>query len=147
VSAKHPKVAASPATDKRARIAREPDEGEHERVSWRLGDADLDGAFGWGDISDAELGSVYRVLREVDKRHWNAASGDGMGQIKSIPVGKLSRDARSRLQAIQRDDEDWLHEIRLGGQPRLWGIRRRSVFHILWWDPNHLVCPASLRNT
>jgi hypothetical protein len=147
VSAKQARVAAAPRTAKRARITRTPDEGGRERVSWRLGNADLGGQYNWDSISAEDLSRVSKVLREVDKLHWSEASGDGMGQIKAIPVGKLSPDAHRRLEAIQRDDEEWLHEIRLGARPRLWGIRRGDIFHILWWDANHQVCPAALRNT
>ena len=147
MAAKHARVDQRFPTGKRAVVTRAPDNEGRERLSWRLGDADLGGAFGWDSISDAHLRSVFKMLCEADKSAWEAMAGDGMGQIKSIPVGNLSSSAKRRLQEIQRDDEEWLHEIRLGSRPRMWGIRRQGIFHILWWDPNHRVCPAPLRNT
>jgi hypothetical protein len=70
-----------------------------------------------------------------------------MGEIKSIPVENLSPEATQRLREVHHDDEEWLFEIRLGNKPRVWGIRRETVFLVLWWDPEHLVCPSPLRHT
>jgi hypothetical protein len=31
----------------------------------------------------------------------------------------------------------------MGARERLWGFRRGSVFHVVWWDPDHKVCPTA----
>jgi hypothetical protein len=148
MSPKKANLGQTPPTDKRAHIKRGPEAGP-DLLSWRFGLADRDGPFSWESITDVELARVIRVLHEMDKLRWDAATGDGTGQIKRIPVRNLSPIAQVRLRAIRRDDEDELYEIRFGNKPRLWGIRGKStsVFHILWWDPEHQVCPSKLRNT
>ena len=132
--------------EKRARIGANLPSDE-QRVSWRLGDADLAGPYAWNSISSSDLARLIDVFREVDKKRWSAVMGEGMGEIKSIPRTSLCAAAQRRLETIKRDDESWLHEIRLGNKPRVWGIRDDNVFHVLWWDPEHDVCPAELRNT
>ena len=53
----------------------------------------------------------------------------------------------TRLRELQQDDSDGLYELRFGGKERVWGIRRDDRFCILWWDPEHMVCPSTLKNT
>ena len=143
---KRARIGQSIRADKRANIAVTPP-GDEERVSWRLGDADLGGPYQWSAITHADLARLVSVFREVDKKRWSQAMGDSTGEIKSIPRTSLCADAQRRLEAIHRDDESWFHEIRLGAKPRVWGTRSDSIFHVLWWDPEHQVCPAGLRNT
>ena len=39
---------------------------------------------------------------------------------------------------IERD----MHSLRLSGQERVWGILDQGVLSVLWWDPDHAVCPS-----
>jgi len=43
--------------------------------------------------------------------------------------------------------DDALYSLRLSGKLRLWGVRDRSVLQLLWYDPEHQVCPSPLKNT
>jgi hypothetical protein len=35
----------------------------------------------------------------------------------------------------------------VNNRARVIGIRNRATFSILWWDPDHQVCPATQRYT
>lgn len=83
------------------------------------------------------------MLAEVEKFTWASAAP----RVKSVPASGICKDARDRLGDIERDDIDDLVEIRLGNKPRVWGVRRGHVFHVLWWDPDHTVWPTEPRNT
>ncbi len=64
-----------------------------------------------------------------------------------IDVSALTKTARDRLAELGQDDEDELFSIRLTGRERVFGIRDRWIFKILWWDPDHQVCPSYKKHT
>ncbi len=64
-----------------------------------------------------------------------------------VPVQNLSKNAQKRLAKLKLDDVDSLYRFRFTGTQRLWGIRDRETFIVLWWDPDHAICPSSKRNT
>jgi len=64
-----------------------------------------------------------------------------------IRVDKLATEARKRLEELRQDDVDVLWSLRVQGKPRIWGIREGRVLKLLWWDPNHEVCPSKLKHT
>ena len=65
----------------------------------------------------------------------------------SVEIDKLSSTAQTRLTEIQLDDIDELVSLRLSAKERIWGILEQGVLIILWWDPNHQVCPSNLKHT
>ena len=61
----------------------------------------------------------------------------------SVPIEKLSREVQKRLETIRQDEVGELFSLRLDAKKRLWGIRDGHVLKLLWYDPNHQVCPYS----
>ena len=58
----------------------------------------------------------------------------------------ICSEAKKRM--IQRElDHDVLVSLRVKGSERLWGIRQGAVCYLLWWDPEHKVCPVTKSNT
>lgn len=68
-------------------------------------------------------------------------------QSHTVTVSTISNEAQKRLRDIQQDDIDELFSLRLSGTERIWGIRDGRVFYVLWWDPEHTVCPAHKKHT
>ena len=68
-------------------------------------------------------------------------------QNHSVPLGDLSSSARRRLEEIGLDDRDDLICLRLGSLERIWGFLEQGVFHLVWWDPKHQVCPSAKKHT
>lgn len=66
--------------------------------------------------------------------------------LKNIPVEHIIANAQRRLEAKNLDDAS-LWELHVNGEPRMWCIRNGEVLSLLWWDPNHEICPSHLRNT
>jgi hypothetical protein len=62
-------------------------------------------------------------------------------------VGELCKTARDRLEDLRLEDIDELVSLRLGGAERVWGIRDGNVMLLLWWDPEHAVCPSLKKHT
>lgn len=64
------------------------------------------------------------------------------------PAQTLSRAAVERLTDLHLEEfVDNLYSLRLNNTHRIIGIRDRQVFQILWWDPDHKVCPSAPKNT
>lgn len=145
MAAKEARLSQNPKLKKRARY--EQPSPAKQPVSWRFYETDNDGPFRWDAISDADLRVVVWIMATIDHKLWSSVSGEGVGNIKGIPLSRLSQEALHRLRAIKKDDLDQLYEIRVGGKPRVWGIKRGDAFHVLWWDPEHKVCPSKMRHT
>lgn len=88
------------------------------------------------------------TFREVAS-HLKDYEGMTWGRIENrrrynhpVPVERLITEAQKRLVEINLDDTDELWRFRLSGKRRIWGIRDRHIFKVLWWDPQHRICPS-----
>lgn len=63
-------------------------------------------------------------------------------QARALPLDDLAKRARDRLVEISQDDAAEYFSLRVNSAARVWGIRDAHTLRILWWDPNHEVCPS-----
>ena len=140
---------------KRPRIAERPTPRKQPRsddpvigglpLAWRFSDHDRGGPWAWSGLDDAsEYKRVMEQLHEFERMNWNAIVGRGSHEIER---GRLAKRARDRLEKIGQDDVDHLMSFRVTGKNRVWCIRDRNIMRVLWWDPNHSVCPALKKHT
>jgi hypothetical protein len=95
---------------------------------------------------------LFQFLCEMAKLTWaeiNAQQTGGKSRHKKHHDQELSSIAPEAQKDIARAglDEifgDEIYRFRLGGTRRLWGFRDEHTFHVVWWDPEHLVCPTEL---
>jgi len=81
--------------------------------------------------------------KEIIRTGRRAGDGGGAGgTTHEIPVRDLIDDAGMRLKALKLDDVDTLLSIAVTGRQRLWALRENSTAVLLWWDPNHAICPS-----
>ena len=116
-------------------------------LSWRLAKMDVEGDWSCHSIGATALRDAGAKLAELEKLTWAEATARASARMTRIPTPKLPPKARRRLEQLKLDDFGELYEIRVAGKPRIWGVREEPVFYFLWWDPNHEVYPARLRNT
>lgn len=142
--AKQPRHAASPNYD---RPAKQP----HSRdvptsgLSWRFSRIDRGGPFAWTALTDpADYKEVMERLHCFETMCDREIGASGSHEIE---LDRLSKPARDRLQAIEQDDIDSLMSFRITGRRRVFCIRERDVMRILWWDPEHQVCPSIKKHT
>lgn len=77
----------------------------------------------------------------------NASGGRSSGTNSHfIDVEDLITEAKSRLVELNVYN-DQLFSLRLTGSKRLFGILEDGVFHVIWYDRNHEICPSKKRNT
>lgn len=155
---KKPKLPSSPYADRGGHKApRSAFGGENRKVPrgatpdydgqfplWAFRIVDLGGPWCWSALNGVALREVLQRLKELESMTWLAIAETGS---HSIDVGALSRRARDRLIEIQQDDVDQVYSRRLTGRRRIFGIRDGGILRILWWDPEHEVCPAPKKHT
>lgn len=96
-------------------------------------------------------GYIISKLISFERMTWHdieAASG-GRKQGTNhhfIPVSDMTKEAQQRLQDI-KVFYDELFSLRLSNIERLYGILENGIFHIIWYDPQHEICPAHKKNT
>jgi hypothetical protein len=108
--------------------------------------ADDGGTWAWSKMTAAELKIVTDKCKEWERTPANQLfTGSGH---KPIPFHNLCPEAQKRLRDIELGEYDgqWW-ELHLTGQRRIWGVRQRHVFYVVWWDPKHTVCPSRKKHT
>jgi hypothetical protein len=106
---------------------------------------DHGGPYAWSNALAAHIKAIAAKCKGWESMTPAAvfsASGN-----KPIPWESFSGPAQKRLVEIELDDYDGLWELRVSGKQRLWGILDRNIFYIVWWDPEHEVCPALKKRT
>lgn len=78
---------------------------------------------------------------------WNEIFTQSKTQNHSVNINILSKESIDHLKKMKINDIDQLWSLRLTGIQRIWGILDRGVFTLLWWDPNHQVCPSHKKHT
>jgi hypothetical protein len=118
------------------------DDVKDTRPSWRIGQMDMEGPWGWGGVGPGEIRQILDRLRSFESMKW--------GEIENTPscglmdVSVTCTDAKRRLEEIRLDDVDVLFKLRVGKRERVWGVRTAHVFEVLWWDPDHTVYPMNV---
>lgn len=137
-----PVVGVEVAGGRRPAVARTPQ--SDPTISWRVGSMDVDGRWGWAGLDGDTVRLVHQKLAAFETMTWGELTKDKSNN-KQIPVGNLCSEAQQRLTELRLDDQDALWQFRLGGRQRVWGWRAADVLHLLWWDPEHEVCPSAKR--
>ncbi len=142
-----PKVRKEPSPKKQPKAAYNPTSYNHLRPSWRISKIEMIGPYGWGNIDATTLKYIHDKLSNFESMTWNDILVKNKRNNHSVEIDKLSSTAQTRLTEIQLDDIDELVSLRLSAKERIWGILEQGVLIILWWDPNHQVCPSNLKHT
>ena len=79
-------------------------------------------------------------------KHLRSYQGLTWAEIKrkDHPIARNSiiTKTKQRLEDLEQEDIDQLWRLRFTGLQRLWGIRGEKIFKVLWWDPQHKICPS-----
>ena len=134
--------------DRSPRFAADPSDTNRLTPVLSIAIFDVDGPWGRDQIeqSGALWSDVFPKLKNYESMTWGDILRD-KHRNHAVPVDQLIKSARERLLGIKQNDVDELFRFRLSGEMRVWGIRDGRVFKILWWDPNHEICPSVLKHT
>jgi hypothetical protein len=112
-------------------------------LAWRFSGCDRGGPFSWAELTDKFKEAIER-LHEFETKSWDEIIRSGS---HPIAVSDIEKPARDRLVQIKQDDIDELMSFRIDGKKRIWCIKDGNIMRVLWWDPEHAVCPAPKRHT
>ena len=142
--------------NKRARQSRNPRSRKHvasspivstqnKRLVWKMSEIDDNSPWGWNHITCPDfLRNIWDKMRNFETMTWVEILGRDHHQI---PVTNIIRQAQKRLEELGHDDAETLVFFHITGRQRIWAIRSGEEAFLLWWDPNHEICPSHLRNT
>ena len=78
----------------------------------------------------------------------NATGGKGSRGTKNHPIeiNSLVKTARKRLEELNIVESS-LVSLTVGSKGRLWGWIAEGTMNILWFDPEHEICPSKKKHT
>lgn len=139
---KQPKHNESPETTKSPKVASVP---TGSAFTWSFSIIDKDGAFGWHLCQNHD--KYLEILSKKGQFEINNLSQLAYQGSHSVPVSSLAKKAQDRLSELKLDDTDNLFSFRLTGTNRIWCVQHDKIMRVLWWDPDHQVCPSIKKHT
>lgn len=110
------------------------------KFCWRADWIDLDGPWSLRDAScEAIWKEIVPRLHDFESQTWGEVYGKKDGSTHPMPVVKIEKAAQDRLRELGREDFETLFQLNVRGGIRLWGIRDRAIFYLMWFDPDHTV--------
>jgi len=113
-------------------------------ISWHIRIIDKEGFWGWKQITRSIFDDILKKMSDFETMKWSEILNRNN---HAVEISKMCPGARKRLKELKQDDIDELISLHLTGKNRVWGIRDQNILKILWWDPNHTVCPSLKKHT
>lgn len=108
---------------------------------WRVDSVDWDGPWSWANATVNDLlGIIIPRLHDFESMTW--ADVEGKTGSHFVAYEKLCTEAQKRLTELRWDEQAQLFSARITGKRRVWGTRDVAILRVLWWDPDHTVCPS-----
>jgi hypothetical protein len=140
------KKGVNPRLDKTPKRLHDPTSYDDANFSWRVHDNYIDyehPQFGWGKVEIIHfLRKVVQVLQSYEGLKWH----DVKRKPHCHPWGldEIPQECYARLEERQIDIDE-LFQIGLGNKPRIIGYKTKSIFYLMWYDPDHKFCPTKAR--
>jgi len=128
-------------------VAGDPQDYYQKKPAWRISKMEFSAPFGWHILDANGIASILEKLANFETMTWREILLDAKKQNHNVSVDKLIKEAQDRLTEISLDDLDELTSLHLTGKGRVWGIIDQGVMNLLWWDPEHQVCPSHKKHT
>lgn len=148
---KQPKASFNPINKKEAKYKpqNEPDKIFDLNPVWQFEHIDFDGPYGWGKTNKEQIiDEILPKIKDFEKLTFKEILQDKQNKHHEINFADFSKEARNRL------EEKGLHKIvdsflslRLEGDNRIFCLRKKHILKIVWWDPDHKVCPSLKKHT
>jgi len=134
--------------DRHTRIKVDPENNRTKKPAWNVGLIDLECPWCFKAINETQWwDDIFPKLKNYETMTWqeilDATGGRSRGNNNhEVPICNLIPQARKRLKESNMDDISSLFSLRLTGKQRIWGILDGHVLKLLWFDPEHKICPT-----
>lgn len=144
---KKPKLKNLPVEKKESKISpkNSPDSFMSLNPSWKFCWLAFDGQWGWSKIE--EVKTWERIVKQL--QNWES--------MKWIEILNNPRNHQIHRDQLDKNVQKWLdrrnlddfetYSLHVGGKERIFGILIQGVFYVIWWDPDHKICPAPKKHT
>ena len=114
------------------------------RPAWRIGQMEFCDPYGWHVLTTEQWMFVHEKLKNFETMTLNEI----LGRLNHpVSWDSLVKEVRDRLTERHLDDIEELLSLRVMGAGRIWGILEHNVVILLFWDPEHAICPSLLKYT
>lgn len=144
---KRPKVKHQPPVSKQPHAASDPAAFYQHRPAWRISLLETVEPFGWHAVAADKVMEIRAKLAHFESMTWAEILQRSNNHHHLIAVERICGAAQERLEVLGQSDADAVLSLRLSNVERVFGILDGHVLRVLWWDPNHRICPAELRHT
>ncbi len=118
---------------------------QNKKLVWIVSRIDNSSKWGWHKITCPDfLRKIWKKMHNFETMEWVDILGT---DHHAIPISNIIRPAQKRLEELGHDDEETLVSFHIMGRERIWAIRSEEKVFLLWWDPNHEICPSQKRGT
>jgi hypothetical protein len=135
-------AAATPAKGEKRAVESPVDVAAYDReLRFRFDRVDIGSEWCLTDISKDDHAELIAFMAEMETKKVKELIPR---PCKHADVAADSQNPTAQKRARERfsDDHDAIHEFRISGAKRLWGLLYDNEFSIIWWDPNHVVFPS-----
>lgn len=134
----------NPTSSNKPRVFEDVDALEGKNFTWAIHKNYIDirhDEWGWDNIKFREFVKIIvRRLNDLETMAWQEITK--RTSCHPMPVQNICSKAQSRINELFKDI-DTLHQIDVSEFGRVWGFRDRSMFYLIWYDPDHTVCPIT----
>jgi hypothetical protein len=126
-----------------------PEPINDKKFCWSASELDheYDGDWDW-KLDPKEAADLLQLLEDMSQKTWQEVKDLRTGSNRRSrplhhdqPINSICLAARRRLAQLQVAVES-VFRLRKGNTIRVWGYLVGPVFHILWYDRDHKVCPS-----
>ncbi|MBE6363385.1 MAG: hypothetical protein E7054_06990 [Lentisphaerae bacterium] len=105
-----------------------------------------DSEFGWSSMEE-QMFYIISKLHDIEVQKWSDIFKNSK-QHHHINVTDLIPEVQRLLQK-KREDIEQVFSIHISARERLFGIIESGVgiVDIIWWDPQHKICPSHKKHT
>jgi len=146
-SSKQAKARNQPVIGKNVKTNSNPSEYLNLYPSWRVSRLYFHDPYGWHVLAADKVREVQQKLISLESMTWNEILVRNEGRYHQVDISKLCKAAQSRPVEMSIDDIDEILSLRLTGRERVWGLLKGGVVELLWWDPEHEICPSLQSHT
>lgn len=96
----------------------------------------------WSFYKDGRINSeIIERLKDRELSTWGEIKNSQTQKSHNVSVSNIIKTAQQELFKYHIY-EDEIFSLRISGRERVWGVLDCGVLEILWYDPNHEICPS-----